>query len=585
MANRAPIISVLGHVDHGKSSLLDSLRDSNIVRGEAGGITQAIGASIMPLEIIRKRCGALMDQLNMKLTIPGILFIDTPGHAAFTSLRKRGGNLADIAIVVIDINEGFKPQTLEAIEILRSYKTPFIIAANKADLLPGYQIHSSNFLASFSKQTEKVQTDIETKLYEIVGKMHEKFGMECERYDRVSDYTKQVAIVPCSALKKIGLEEVLMIITGMSQRFLEQNLSLNVSGPGKGVILEVKETVGLGTTLDVILYDGTLRVSDEVVIGTLSGPKEAKIKALFMPQELTDMRDKKNKYKPVKEVVAATGVKVSCSNIPEDVIAGMPIHSTKGDVAETIKSINSQIQNVTIDTDKKGIIIKADTLGSLEALTKLLKEKEVPIRKASIGNITKKDISDAESNFEEEPMHSCILGFNIKDEESTDKVKIVVRDVIYALIDEYELFVKEKEKEVEARELDKLTKPVIIEVLQNCIFRQSNPCIAGVEILKGTLKTNINLINRAGDRLTNVKSIQADKDSVNSAEKGRQVAVSLPKVVGGRQILEGEIYYSDINEEEFKKYKELKKYITEEDKEILKDIAEIKRKQNPMWGT
>lgn len=293
MVNRAPIISVLGHVDHGKSSILDSLRGSNIVKGEAGGITQAIGASIMPLHVIQKRCGALMNQLNMKLTIPGILFIDTPGHAAFTSLRKRGGNLADIAIVVVDINEGFKPQTIEAIEILKSYKTPFIIAANKVDLVSGYVQNDPNFLKSFSKQNESVKTHIETKLYEIVGNMHEKFGIECERYDRVSNYTKQVAIVPCSALKKIGLEEMLMIITGMSQRYLEENLSLNAKGPGKGVILEVKESVGLGTTLDVILYDGTLRVGDEVVLGTLTGPKETKIKALFMPQDLTDMRDKK----------------------------------------------------------------------------------------------------------------------------------------------------------------------------------------------------------------------------------------------------------------------------------------------------
>lgn len=584
MASRAPIISVLGHVDHGKSSILDSLRNSNITKGEAGGITQAIGASIMPIQTIKKRLGTLTEQLKMNITIPGILFIDTPGHAAFTSLRKRGGNLADIAIVVIDINEGFKPQTIEAIEILKSYKTPFIIAANKVDLVPGYQATNENFLKSLNSQQEKIKLDLETKLYELVGKLHEQFNINAERYDRVSDYTKQVAIIPCSAIKGIGLNELLMIITGMSQRFLEQNLKLDVKGPGKGVILEVKESVGLGTTLDVILYDGVLKVGDEVIIGTLTGPKQAKIKALLMPEILTDMRDKKSKYKAIKEVVAATGVKISCSNTPEDVIAGMPIHSTKGDVTQTKENINNQIQNITIDTDKQGIIIKADTLGSLEALTKLLKEKDIPIRKASIGNITKKDLSDAESNFEENPMYSCILGFNIKNEESTEKVHVVVREVIYALLDEYEEFKKTKEKEIESKELDKLTKPAIIEVLQNCIFRQSNPCIAGVEVLKGTIKTNTYLINKAGDRLSFVKSIQADKDSINSAEKGRQIAVSIPKVTGGRQILEGEIYFSDINEEEFRKYKELKRYITEDEKEILKLIAEIKRKQNPLWG-
>ena len=584
MANRAPIISVLGHVDHGKSSILDSLRNSNIVKGEAGGITQAIGASIMPVDVILKRIGELSEKLKMKITIPGLLFIDTPGHAAFTSLRKRGGNLADIAIVVIDINEGFKPQTIETIEILKSYKTPFIIAANKVDLAQGYRKTNQNFLESLKNQSEQTKTYVETKIYELVGVLHEKFGLGSERYDRVEDLTKQIAIIPCSATESIGLEEILMIITGMSQRYLEANLNLNVSGPGKGVILEVKESLGLGTTLDVILYDGTLKVGDEIIVGSLNGARKAKIKALLMPEPLTDMRDKKSKYKAVKEVVAATGVKLSFSSMPEDVVAGMPLQSVQGDTTQVEQTISNQIAEVTIDTDKKGIIIKADTLGSLEALTKLLKEKDVPIRKASIGNITKKDISDAESNYEENPVYSCILGFNIKQEESTERVRVVVRDVIYALLDEYELFVVEKEKEVEQKEFEKITKPAVIEVLQNCLFRQSNPCIAGIEVLKGTLKTNAHLINRAGDRLTYVKSIQSDKDSISTAEKGRQVAVSLPKVVGGRHILEGEVYYTDITEEEFRKFKSLKRYLKEEEKDILKDIAEIKRKQNPLWG-
>src|SRR5210317_242342 len=139
MSTRSPIVSVLGHVDHGKSSILDSIRGSNIVSGEAGAITQAIGASIIPLDVVKKKCGKLLDALNMKFSIPGLLFIDTPGHAAFTTLRKRGGSLADIAVVVVDINEGFKPQTIEAIEILRAAKTPFIIAANKVDKIGGFR--------------------------------------------------------------------------------------------------------------------------------------------------------------------------------------------------------------------------------------------------------------------------------------------------------------------------------------------------------------------------------------------------------------------------------------------------------------
>lgn len=581
---RSPIISVLGHVDHGKSSILDALRDSNIIRGEAGGITQAIGASIMPLDTITKRCGNIAKQLNMTISVPGILFIDTPGHAAFTSLRKRGGNLADIAIVVIDINEGFKPQTLEAIEILRSYKTPFIIAANKLDLVNGYKVVGNNFLQSLKNQSPDVVTAIETKLYEIVGVIHEKFGLESERFDRVSDYTKQVAIIPCSALKSVGLEEILMVLTGLSQKYLEQNLMLNASGPGKGVILEVKETLGLGTTLDLILHDGTLRVGDEVLIGSLNGPFKTKVKALMMPQPLVDMRDKKSKYRGVKEVVAATGVKVSCTNLESSVSAGMPLEVIKDNKKELIEKFSSQINDVGIDTEKSGIIVKADTIGSLEALIKLLKDKSIPIRKASIGNISKKDIGDAESNFEEDPSYSCILGFNIKQEESTDKVKIVVKDVIYSLLDEYEEWVLKLKEEIEAKELDKITKPGLIEVLQNCIFRQSNPCIAGVEVLKGNIKSGSNIIDRNGNKITYIKSLQADNDSLTIAERGRQVAASFMNVTAGRQIIEGEIYYTDLTEDEFKKLKKLKKYLSGEEIEVIKDIAMLKRKHNPLWG-
>jgi len=585
MGIRSPIISVLGHVDHGKSSILDAFRGSNIVKGEAGAITQAIGASIMPLEIINKRCGKLIEKLNMKITIPGILFIDTPGHAAFTSLRKRGGNLADIAIVVIDVNEGFKPQTIEAIEILKSFKTPFVIAANKVDLLPGFVKKNNNFLECFSQQKEEVKQTIESRLYELVGAIYEKFGVSSERYDRVESYTKQVAIVPCSAKEQIGLEELLMVITGLSQKFLEQTLNLNIEGPAKGVILEVKEDKGLGKTIDVILYDGSLVAGESIIVGSLNEPFKAKIRALLMPEPLVDMRDKKSKFKTVKEVVAATGVKISSPDFTQEVIAGMPIFGIRNQNEEELKKIAmDQISEVTFDTDKDGIIVKADTLGSLEAIIKLLRDQGLPIRKASIGNISKKDISDAESNYEKDPLHSAILGFNIAQEESTEHVKIIVREVIYSLIDDYEAWRKEIELKIEAKELENLTRPVKVEVLKNCIFRQSNPCIAGIEVIEGTIKPGVYLMDKTGKRIGEMKSMQSENQNISLADRGRQVAASLPGVTAGRQIHEGEIYYSDINEEEFKKIKKLTKHLSKPEIEVLKEIATIKRKTNPMWG-
>jgi len=585
MAIRSPIISVLGHVDHGKSSILDAIRGTNIVKGEAGAITQAIGASIMPISVIRKKCGVIINSLKMNITIPGILFIDTPGHAAFTSLRKRGGSLADIAIVVIDINEGLKPQTIEAIEILRAFKTPFVIAANKIDLVQGFKKSSNLFVASFKSQREDVQTRIETKLYELIGFLYERFQFSAERYDRVEDYTKQVVIVPCSAKENIGLDELLMVITGLSQKFLEQNLSLNISGPAKGIILEVKEDKGLGRCVDAIIYDGSLNTGDSIMIGTLGEPILARIRALLMPEALVDMRDKKSRFKAVKEIVAATGVKISSSDFNDDVVAGMPICGLRDQNESLLRdSLMKQVNEVTFDTDKKGIILKADTLGSLEALVKLLRGQNISIRRASIGNISKKDISDAESGYEDDPLHSVILGFNIKDELSTEKVKIIVRDIIYSLLDDYKLWSEEVMSRLEAKELENLVRPAKVEVLQNCIFRQSSPCIAGIEVIEGIIRNGVSLIDKQGNKIDIIKSMQFENKSVSEVEKGRQVAASFPNIVAAKKIVEGETYYSDISVSDFKRLKKLTKYLTKPELDILKEIVAIKRKHNPVWG-
>ncbi|MCC7574413.1 translation initiation factor IF-2 [Candidatus Woesearchaeota archaeon] len=585
MAIRSPIISVLGHVDHGKSSILDAVRGTNIVKGEAGAITQAIGASIMPIDVIRKKCGPIIDSLKMNITIPGILFIDTPGHAAFTSLRKRGGNLADIAIVVIDINEGLKPQTVEAIEILRAFKTPFVIAANKVDLIQGFRKTSSLFSASFKDQSESVRTVVETKIYELIGFLYERFSISAERFDRVDDYTKQVAIIPCSATQGIGLDELLMVITGLAQKFLEESLKLNISGPAKGIILEVKDDKGLGRCVDAIIYDGSLKAGDTVMIGTLSEPLIARVRALLMPQELMDMRDKKSRFKVVKEIIAATGVKISSPDFTEEVVAGMPLHGLKDQDEYVLReSLMKQINEVAFETDKKGIIVKADTIGSLEALIKLLREQNISIRRASIGNITKKDLSDAESSYDDDPLHSVILGFNIKQEKSTDKVKVVVKDIIYSLLDEYKLWSDEVTAKLEAEELKSLVRPAKVEVLQNCIFRQSNPCIAGIEVIEGFVKSGTFLMDKQGNKVDVIKSMQSENKSISEVEKGRQVAASFPNIIAEKRLVEGEIYFSDMSEHDFRKIKKLTKHLSKLELDVLKEIVAIKRKHNPVWG-
>jgi translation initiation factor 5B len=591
MMLRSPICSVLGHVDHGKSSILDAIRGSAIVKGEAGAITQAIGASIIPIETINAVAGELLGSMRAKIDIPGLLFIDTPGHAAFTSLRKRGGTLADIAIVVCDINEGPKPQTIEAIEILRQYKTPFIIAANKIDLVQGYRPNNEkSFMKNMAGQDAHYNESVEIKLYELVGKFQE-LGFMSERFDRISDHTKEISIVPVSAKGMIGIPELLMVLIGLAQKYLRKDLHIDPNSPAKGIILEVKEDKGLGTTLDVIIYDGTIRIHDTIVTPTLDGTITTKVRALLEPAALHEMRDKKAEFMHVTRAIGATGVKI-CAHGLEGAIAGMPLVAAIGDdeALETIKEeLASEISDTMIETENEGVIIKADTLGSLEAVSTLLKEKDIPIKKASIGPISLKDVKQALALKEDYPEYGTVLGFNVGCSEEIVRearksgIRIISHDVIYRIMDDYEAFREETRREEQRVNLKGLPSPCRIMMLPGYVFRQSGPAIVGCVVEKGELRVGVHLMKK-GKRIGRVKSMQKDKETVSKAEEGDRVAVSIEGATVGRQIDENDVLYSLIEEEEFRTYKKHKDILQPSEKEVLTQIGQIMREENAMWG-
>ena len=263
---RQPIVTVCGHVDHGKTSLLDSLRESSVTQGEAGGITQKISFTSYPLEQLKKVC-PLIEKLGIKLDIPGFLFIDTPGHAAFTNLRKRGGSLADLAILVIDINEGIKPQTAEVIQILKINKTPFIIALNKIDKISGWQADKKGLKDSIESQALNAKQEFEEKFYTLIGSLN-NHGFDSDLYYNISDFTKKIALVPCSAKTKQGIPELLMMLCGLSEKYLADRLKLGKDA--KGVILEIKKEKTINY-IETILYDGELKKNDEIAIANLQG--------------------------------------------------------------------------------------------------------------------------------------------------------------------------------------------------------------------------------------------------------------------------------------------------------------------------
>jgi len=569
---RSLICTVVGHVDHGKTTLLDQIRGTAVAAGEAGAITQCISCTKIPFETIASITKNAIDPKKIK--IPGLLFLDTPGHAAFNNLRRRGGNLADIAILVIDVNEGVKPQTLECIEILKQYKTPFIVALNKIDLIPGWRFSKEPLLKNINNQSEGAREILEKKLYDIVGKLSE-FNLNSERFDRVDDFSKEIAMVPVSAKTKEGLPELLAVLTGLAQRFLERNLHIDSEKEGKGVVLEVMEEKGIGITINAVLYDGMIKEKDQIVIGNIDEPIVTKVKALYEPSG--------RKFKELvkfKEVTAAAGVKISAPDI-DNVFSGMPIMVANKDVEKAKREIQKEVEEVLIETDDEGIVVKADSLGSLEALIGLLKEKKIMIKKASIGDITKKDISAAIAD--EKPWNKVIVGFNVKIKEKGD-AHIINHDVIYKIVDDLEKWQENMRKKESEGKLKNVIKPFKIVVLPGFIFRQSNPAVVGVEVLGGILKNGIELINELGKKVGEVKSIQLEGENISEVGKGKQVAVAITKAVVGRSLFENDVLYSNINEEEFRKIKELKKLLNVSEVGILKEIAEIKRKDNPMWG-
>jgi len=575
---RQPIVTVCGHVDHGKTSILDKLRGTSIQEGEAGGITQKISFTMMPKETIIERAGIVIEKFKIPLEIPGFLFIDTPGHAAFTNLRKRGGSLADLAVLVIDINEGIKPQTSEVLQILRLNKTPFIIALNKIDNVSGWhKAESGLFLDSENSQGMMVKQNFDEKIMTIMGTLNH-YGINADLYNKISDFQKTVAIVPCSARTGEGISEILAMLSALSQKFLKEKIA--VKGDGKGVILEVKKEKGV-TYLESILYDGELFQTDEILIPGFDNVIVTRIRNI---QEALPL----NKgFKTQEKVHAATGVKLQIIE-KDEVLPGMPFRVLRGKTEEEINEMKVEMKTELceeIQTDDHGILVKAESLGSLEALLVLLKQKQIPVVKAGIGNISKKDIYIAGSLPEE---NRIILGFNselaeeITPEESKG-IKILSNAVVYKLIEDFEKWRENKQKELERKKLRELPQLTKIEVLE-FVFRNTNPAIFGVKVCSGLLRQDVEMINNQDKKIGWIKAIQADKTSVQTAEKGKEVAISMSGVNFERELTVGEFLYSNLSEFQFRKFKEYKDILTSEEKTIVQEIALIKRRTNETWG-
>jgi len=585
--NRQPIVSVLGHVDHGKTSVLDlvrslgSERQASVMDREAGGITQHIGATEVPAKILNETCAELMQGRPFKS--PGLLFIDTPGHHSFASLRNRGGALADIAILVVDIMEGLQPQTIESINILKQTKTPFVIAGNKIDRIHGWRCQKDrSFLASLQDQRQDVVDLFQQRYWKLVGQVSEH-GINLERYDQIKDFRQSFPLVPMSAKGGEGLPYLLTVTVGLAERFLEDRLT-DTLGPAEGTILEMKDEIGMGKTIDVILHRGSLNVTDTITVVSADGPFDVRIKGLKRARGMSEMRDAGDRWESVDTIHAAAGVKIIAQGL-EKALAGTTIRLSSEEAWEEARKETQ----VSVELDEEGIVIKADTIGGLEALAFELKKIEVPIRRATVGPVNKRDLMTAEAASS--PLNQIILGFSIEPNnevrslvnQGDDSVTWIGGDIIYHIIDQFEEWKEERKTAIDAATRENLIYPGKLLYLENHTFRNKGPAIVGMRVLGGRVHLGQRLMKVDGTAVGQIRSLRSrSSEELKEAKQGEEVAVAIMGPTVGRHIEELEQFYVDIPESHVPRLAKVE--LTELEKEILEEIVKLHRKDDHFWG-
>ena len=587
---RQPIVAVLGHVDHGKTSLLDHIRGlgkdarASVMDREAGGITQHIGATEVPADILNALCEPLLG--GKTFDSPGLLFIDTPGHHSFSTLRSRGGSLADIAILVVDVMEGARPQTIESLRVLKEAKTPFVIAANKIDRIHGWHSeHGRSMAEAMGDQSKEAMGLFEQRYWELVGQFAEH-GFNIDRYDRVTDFTKDIALVPLSAREGEGIQDLLAVVIGLAERYLAEQLT-DIEGSGEGTVLEMKEERGLGKTLDVILHRGSIEKGDEIVLVTDDGGRATRVKGLFTPRGMSEMRDAGNRWDASDAAHAASGLKISAPDL-DGVLAGTTLRvvHTDAERTEALASAHEE-SKLSIELEEEGVCIKADTVGGLEALAKELNAIEVPIRMASIGQVSRRDIRNTEAASN--PLHRVIMAFStdilpdaVTEVESSEAgAKHIGSDIIYRILEEHEEWVEQRSRELEEASRELVVYPARVLLLPDHTFRVSKPAVVGVRVVAGRIHVGQYLLKEER-RIGRIKSIRSGENSMKEALQGDEVAIAIEGVTVGRQIDEGDSLLVDVPESHAKKLRKME--LTSAEQDVFDELLAIHRKEDHFWG-
>lgn len=505
---RSPICCILGHVDTGKTKLLDKIRQTNVQEGEAGGITQQIGATYFPVDALKQKTAVVNKDGSFEFKVPGLLVIDTPGHESFSNLRSRGSSLCNIAILVVDIMHGLEPQTLESMRLLRDRRTPFIVALNKIDRLYGWKkIDNNGFEESLSMQSKGVQNEFRTRL-EATKLAFAEQGFNSELFFENKSLARNVSLVPTSAHTGEGVPDMLKLLTKLSQERMTN--SLMYLSEVECTVLEVKVIEGLGTTIDVVLSNGILREGDRIVLCGLNGPIVTNIRALLTPAPLKELR-LKSQYVHNKEVKAALGVKIAANDL-EHAIAGsrLLVVGPDDDEEDLEDEVMTDLENLLsrVATDNRGVTVQASTLGSLEALLEFLKQSKIPVANISIGPVYKRDVMMAGTMLEKAKEYAVMLCFDVKvDKEAAAYaaevgVKIFTADIIYHLFDDFTKHMAELTEQRKEESKMLAIFPCVINPV--AVFNKKDPIVIGIDVIEGSLRMHTPLAavrtNAAGQK-------------------------------------------------------------------------------------
>uniref|UniRef100_A0A7S3JYZ7 Eukaryotic translation initiation factor 5B n=1 Tax=Aureoumbra lagunensis TaxID=44058 RepID=A0A7S3JYZ7_9STRA len=591
---RAPICCIMGHVDTGKTKLLDKIRQTNVQDGEAGGITQQIGATyfdkatlvekIKPvrefLESHEKKPSAIDSILfsqdsNLSdadsLRLPALMIIDTPGHEAFSNLRSRGSSLCDMAIVVVDLMHGLEPQTLESISMLKRKRTPFVVALNKIDRCYDWKpIEGASIRSSLATQAEHTRQEFQQRFEQCSVELNEQ-GLNVSLYWENTDPKTYVSIVPTSAITGEGVPDLLRTVLSLTQQRLAEKLMWCATL--QCTVLEVKVVEGLGATLDVILVNGTLFEGDTLVVCTQEGALVTQARALLTPPPSRETRVKTELIKH-ERIEAAVGLKITGPNL-DKVVPGTSVFVCGPDDSlddlkeEVMRDVSALVSSLA--TEDHGVSVQASTLGALEALLEFLRNpgkdrdgKErapIPVFSASVGPIYKKDVIRAsvmgKKGHEE---YACILGFDVPVDRDARAhaeevgVQIFTADIIYHLENHFTRHLDDimERKRNEARDI--AVFPVLVRISPKHVFNAKDPIVVGVTVDDGILKVGTPLCIPHNGFLDVgvVQSIECNHKEVDRVKKGQECAIKIvnqanPTLTYGRQFDATHTLYSKLS--------------------------------------